>query len=71
MLGASSVGPAGAGLLEVADRMPPAEVLRSLHAVEAQEHAGTPAAQQPLETLAKDADGAGLSRADAGGTGGT
>lgn len=49
-------------LLETADRIPPSELLRSLRALEALEHAGTPQARQLMEALAKGADGARLTR---------
>ena len=42
--------------------MPPPEALRPLRALEVLEHAGTPDARQLLETLAKGADGARLTR---------
>jgi Tol biopolymer transport system component len=48
-------------LLAKPERMPP-EVLRSWRALEALEHAGTAEARRLLETLAKGADGARLTR---------
>jgi dipeptidyl aminopeptidase/acylaminoacyl peptidase len=49
-------------LLEKVDRIPPPEILRSLRALESLEHAGTPEGRQLLETLAKGAEGARLTR---------